>query len=101
MLPRIVPEIRVPRSGCYDEHVERNRRADPQSHETRCTIDGQDFIHYHANMRVPPKDSAQRPGDIAGRQRGSGHLVEQRLKQVMIGAVDEQHVGITQRLRGR
>ncbi len=38
------------------------------------------------------EDFAQRPGDVGGREAGRGHLIEQRLEEVVVAAVDERHV---------
>ena len=50
--------------------------------------------HGDAGILLLPQDGADRPGDVGWRQRGSGDLVEQRLKTVMVVGVDDHHVGI-------
>jgi hypothetical protein len=37
---------------------------------------------------------AQRRSDVLGRQNTGGHLVEKRLKDVMIGLVDQDHASM-------
>ena len=50
-----------------------------------------------------PQDPADRRRDVAGRQRRRRHLIEQRLEQVVVVAVEERdaHRRTLQRLRGR
>ena len=40
---------------------------------------------------LAPQDRPKGLGDLAGRQRAGGHLVQQRLEQVVV-PVDERHV---------
>ena len=41
----------------------------------------------------PAEDRADRPGDVGRRQGRRRHLVEQRLEQVVVAPVDDDHVG--------
>ena len=101
LFPRVVSEVRMPGSWGHDKDIESDRPTIPQPDNPLGTIDGQDLIHDHPDIGAPPKDRPQRPGDIAGRERGSSHLVQQRLEQMMIGPVDDDHIDIAERLRGR
>ena len=44
-------------------------------------------------LRWPAEDGADRPGDVAGRERGRRHLVEQRLEQMVVVPVDQRDLG--------
>ena len=52
-------------------------------------IDGDGGGEQHAHVLLPPENPPDRRGDIAGRQSGRRHLVEQRLEQVVIAAVEQ------------
>ena len=43
-------------------------------------------------LRLAAQDAPDRRGDLGGRQPGGRHLVEQRLEQVVVRAVDQRHV---------
>jgi hypothetical protein len=45
-------------------------------------------------MRVLAEDRTEWPGNITGRKGGSRDLIEERLKEMVIGAVDQDHIGI-------
>jgi hypothetical protein len=84
----------VARSWGDNENIERERSAVSQPDEPSRTVDGPYLVHDHSDIGVPSKNRAQRPGNIAGRERSSGHLVEQRLEEMVVGPVDEDHVDI-------
>ena len=58
----------------------------------RLRIDVDDFTHQDAGVLLAAQHGAQRRGDLAGGQRAGRALVQQRLKQVVIAAVDQRHV---------
>src|SRR6516165_3596653 len=47
----------------------------------------------HIRVRLPRKNATDRRRDIGGRQSGGCYLVEERLEQVMVAAIDDRHVG--------
>ena len=57
----------------------------------------------HAYVRLVTEHATDRRRDIRGRQPGGCHLVEQRLKQVMIALIDQRHRNLVSHklLRGR
>ena len=59
--------------------------------------------HHHRGVRLSRYHLADGGRDLAGREDRRRHLVEERLEQVMVRAVDEQHVHrrAAQALRGR
>ena len=46
------------------------------------------FIHQHLGVGLMAQDGADGLGDVGGREHGQRHLVKQRLKRLMIAAVD-------------
>ena len=48
------------------------------------------LAHEHGDVALLAQDVAQRRGDGRRRQAGGGHLVEQRLEQVMVAAIDQR-----------
>ena len=66
-----------------------------QDHAARGRVDGGDLAHEHGQATVfdlLAQDVADGGGDGRCRQASRGHLVQQRLKQVVVGAVDHDHV---------
>ncbi len=61
-------------------------------HTLRGRIDASDFRHHHQGVGLAAQDESDRLSDIRRRQGRRGHLVEKRLKQMVVAAVDEQHV---------
>ena len=56
-------------------------------------IDAAHLFHQHRDVFLRPQDMPDRPGHVRRRQRRGGHLVEQRLKAVMVLPVDKGDVG--------
>ena len=57
-------------------------------------IHGLHFCKNHLNVPAFAKDGAHRRGNIGWRQRSRRHLIEQRLKEMIIGAVDHSDAHI-------
>jgi hypothetical protein len=49
-----------------------------------------DLGHRHRHIALAPEQMTDRRGDVARRQRGRRHLIEQRLKEMMIRPVDHR-----------
>ena len=88
-LPLGVPEVRVRRAGRDDEVVVRDR-ALVEGDGPRGRIDGARLGEQHADVLLLPQDPPDRRRDVAGREARRRHLVEQRLKQVVIAAVEQR-----------
>jgi hypothetical protein len=54
-------------------------------------IDVINLAQENGDVPVPPQDSPDRLGDLAGRQHGGGHLVQQGLEEVVVAAVDHRY----------
>jgi hypothetical protein len=91
----IVPEVRLPSSGCDDQGVvgDPSARANRFERHFACVQVHVDHVaEQHARIRVAAEDVPDREGDVARAHDGGRHLVEQRLEEVMVGAVDHGHV---------
>src|SRR6185369_452862 len=53
-------------------------------------IDAADGRKQRRHLAPVAHEMADRPRDLAARERGRGHLIEQRLKQMMVAAVDQR-----------
>ena len=53
-------------------------------------IDRRDLAHQEVDIVVPAEDRPQGIGDLRGDQAGNGHLVQQRLEEVIVMAVDNR-----------
>ena len=56
----------------------------------RCGIDVARFGQQHARVSLSPQNPANRRRDIAWRQRRRRHLIQQRLKHVMVVAIEQR-----------
>src|SRR5262249_50695467 len=99
--PRVVAEVAVRRAGSHDEIVVVDLRAIVEAYLFRRRVDLLHFAHQHDGIALAPQNVPDRRGDRRGRQAGRGDLVEQRLEQVVVGAVDHRHFDrrLVQRLR--
>ena len=58
----------------------------------RDDVDAGDGGKQHRHVALPAEDAADRRGDVRGRQTGGRHLVEQRLEQMVVVAIDDGHL---------
>ncbi len=52
-------------------------------------VDGVSLREQHTRITLMAQDPADGRSDIAGRQGSSGHLVQERLKQMMVVSIDQ------------
>ena len=57
-------------------------------------IDGAHLVVEDRDVFLPAEDLPQRRGDVGRGERCGCHLVEQRLEQVMVAPVDQDHVDV-------
>ena len=79
----------MPRAGGDDQRVVRELRA-VEMNEPIVDIEAADIAQQHFAVRLPLENRPQRRGDICRRQPAGRHLVQQRLKQMKIAAIDER-----------
>ena len=90
-LPVLVAEIGVARAG--REHEVVVAEAAVFQHElVRRDVDRHGLREQHAGVGLAAQDGADRVRDVGGREPGSRDLVEQRLEEMVVAAVDERHV---------
>src|SRR3546814_3036362 len=72
-------------------------------HFTRIGVYAGDRAQHHPRVALRTQNRAYRPRDIRWRQAGSGHLIQQRLEQMKIAAIDQGDVNrrLAQGERGR
>ncbi len=88
--PFVVPEIRMARAGRDDQIVVGNLVL-CRPHAARLQIDRTDFGQKHLDVFVFAENTADRRCDV-GRRKGCGRdLIEQRLKEMIVRAVDHRH----------
>ena len=56
-------------------------------------IDARHLAHNYGGIRLPFEHLANWPANLSGAQNGSRDLIEQRLKQVVVGSVDKHDPG--------
>jgi hypothetical protein len=89
--PLPIPEVAVARPGRDHQRVVGNFSA-RENHAPALDIDVHDLCHHDPHVALAPQDTAKRPGDVAGGQPARRNLVEQRLEQVEVAAVDQGHL---------
>jgi hypothetical protein len=90
----VVTEVRGRRATRHDEAVvtDRQRRAELVGVDLAgADVDVLDLGQHHAHERVVAEDVTDGGRDLALREDAGRHLVEQRLKEVVVGAVDQRH----------
>ena len=58
-------------------------------------IDAADLAHDDSGVAITPEHRAHRTRDIGRRERRGRDLVEQRLKDMMVGPIDQQDLDAT------
>ena len=101
LLPFGMPEIGMRGAGREDKQVVGHARPRAQHNFTRVAIQARDFAEHDLHAAIPAKDFPDGFGDVGGRQRRRGHLIEKRLKQVIVLPIDDgdRHAGATKRAR--
>ena len=87
--PVVVAEVGLGRAAGQKQIVERHPLAAGQFQAPVGGLDPRHRRHAHHHVLLPPQDLAQRRGDVRRRQPGGRHLVEHRLEQVVVAAVDQ------------
>jgi hypothetical protein len=80
-------------AGRQDQSVVGKQASVTNLHSASDRIDAGNLAHYYANVPVSRKDGADGKADISGRQGGGCNLIQQRLEQMMVGAVDQRDLG--------
>jgi hypothetical protein len=90
-LPLVVAEVGVAGAGGDDQVVER-QLALVEDHRLPLEVDVDDLGHHDPDVRLFAEDAADRLGDVRRREDRRRHLVEQRLEQVVVVTVDDDHL---------
>src|SRR5918993_3564875 len=100
--PRAVAEVGMRQSRGNDQVVEFHLAVDEYD-ALACGIDGNRLAQQHPGVFLRTQNVSDRRSDLRCRQAGGWHPIEQWLKGMVIGAVDDDHFhrGITQSARRR
>jgi hypothetical protein len=88
--PLVVSEISVRGSGGDDQIVVFDL-AVVEDDTPACYVDLSGLVEDYPHVSLASQNPSDRPGDVARIQSGGRDLVEERLKQVMILAVDQRN----------
>ena len=88
-LPFVMAEIGVPRAGGEHQRVVGHGVAVIEQHALAAGVDAGHVGEQGRDLRPVAQEIADRPGDLRGRQRGGRDLIEQRLEQMVVAAVDQ------------
>jgi hypothetical protein len=69
--------------------IERNIRGVPEPNRAVLDVHARHLALDEGHVLLSPEQRAAFDGDICGRQRRRRHLLEQRLEQMMVGAIDQ------------
>jgi hypothetical protein len=89
-LPFVMAEIGMARAGRENQRVIRHRVAVIEQHALSRCIDAADIGEQRRHLMAVAQEIADRPGDLRGRERSGRDLVEQRLEQMMVAAIDHR-----------
>ena len=89
-LPFVMAEIGMPRAGGENERVIGQRVAVIEQHALARGVDAGHRGEQRRDLLAVAQQIADRPGDLGGCQRGGRDLIEQRLEQMMVAAVDQR-----------
>ena len=92
-LPFVMAEIGVPRAGGQHQHVVGDL-AILELHDATLAVDAGHAAQDHPHVGRLAQDRADGLGDLRRRQAGRGHLIEQRLEEMVVAPVDDRDVGI-------
>jgi hypothetical protein len=85
-------EVRVVGAGRHDEVVVGERLTAVERHALRGDVDRLGLAEQDAHVLLASQNPADRRCDVARRQPGSGDLIQQRLKDVMVVTIDQRHL---------
>ena len=100
LFPLGMAEVLMRGSGSDDQSVVRQLTI-AENHLAILGINAHRFGENHASIFLVVDDLAQRRGDIGRRERSGGNLIQKRLEEVIVGAVDERdvHIGALEAFR--
>jgi hypothetical protein len=87
--PFVVAEVGMGCAGGQDQEVVADL-AVRQDHLAGAGVDAQDVAQQHGDVRGSAQDVPQRRRDVGGGEAGRGHLVQQRLEDVMVPAIEQR-----------
>jgi hypothetical protein len=92
-----MPEIGMPRARRDDECVIAKRRAVFENDAPVARVHAFDLTEQSPNVLALGEERADRPGDLRWRQRRARDLIEQRLKKMVVAAIDKGDVNAAPR----
>jgi hypothetical protein len=88
--PLVMAEMGMRRAGGQYQHVIGDGQPVPGPHSPCRGVHARCMRHHDGDVALPAEDGTHRPSDVAWRERGGRHLVEQRLEQVVVVPVDQR-----------
>jgi phosphinothricin acetyltransferase len=91
------------RGAAGKDQVVEWKRTDVRSHHFLIEVDRLDLSQQHTNIRISRQHASNRRGNFGGTEAGHRHLIEKRLKQVMVPLIDQRDVDVvnsSESLRG-
>ena len=99
--PVLMAKIGVARARGQRQVVVSGHCAARQRHLPRAHINPHHLVHQHFSIRLVAQNRPDRLRDVGRRQHRQRHLVEQRLKKMMIASVHHRHIHVQMRQPSR
>ena len=90
-LPLVVAKVVMPCAGGNNQGVVRLFTV-AENHAAAFDVDIGRFGQEHANIGLPLENRPQRYGNVRRRESSRRHLVEQRLEQMKVAAIEQSHI---------
>ena len=90
--PVFAAKVGVGRPARHDEVVVHQHRAGLQVHVVLLEVEAHGLIHQHLDVGMVAQDGANGLSDVRRREYSQRNLVQQRLKRVVVLAIDQRHI---------
>ena len=95
--PFVVAKVGVSSAGGQNKVIEIETCSTGKRDLPRGGVEADDFIHHYLGVALVAQDGADGLGNVGRRQHRQRHLVKQRLKGVMVAAIDHGDVDLQAR----
>ena len=93
-LPFRMIEVRVPRPGRDDQVIVRDFHPAVGDDDPCRHVHPLHLGHQHGGVALARKQPPDRRRDVGGRERGGRDLIEQRLEEMVVGAVEHRELDV-------
>src|SRR5581483_3318832 len=99
--PVFMAKVGVAGAGGQRVIVISHPRAAGQRNLPRAHVDAYDLVHQHFGVGLVPQNRTDRLCNVGRRKHSQGHLIEKRLKEMVIPAIDNRYIDVEMGQRPR